>query len=191
MSRTRIRVVSVLLAVAVGTWPGGAGAPDASAWGGLFRTTDSGASWFQASTGKVMGSALAVAVDPLDRGHLLLGTDSGLLGSRNGGRDWELLAPDLLVGAVLAVSFDATGRTLLAASASTLAGSEDAAGWRSRLMPIGASPPRALVRDTRAASFYLLGWNGLFHTDDAGATWSSLSAALPGPVAQLLVTAQG
>ncbi|HYW88158.1 MAG TPA: hypothetical protein VFB50_10335 [Chloroflexota bacterium] len=138
-----------------------------------------------------MGSALAVAVDPLDRGHLLLGTDSGLLGSRNGGRDWELLAPDLLVGAVLAVSFDATGRTLLAASASTLAASEDAAGWRSRLMPIGGSPPRALVRDTRAASFYLLGWNGLFHTDDAGATWSSLSAGLPGPVVRLLVTAQG
>jgi hypothetical protein len=138
-----------------------------------------------------MGSALAVAVDPLDRGHLLLGTDSGFLGSRNGGRDWELLAPDLLVGAVLAVAVDATGRTFLAASASTLAASEDATAWRSRLMPVGASPPRALVPDTGPASFYLLGWDGLFHTDDAGATWSSSSAGLPGPVMHLLITPGG
>jgi photosystem II stability/assembly factor-like uncharacterized protein len=192
MSRTRYTVISILLAVLFGAWPSNADAHDASAWGGLFRTADGGASWFQASSGKVIGSALAVAVDPRDRGHLLLGTDSGLLGSRNGGRDWELLATtDLIAGAVLAVAVDYTGGTLFAATASTLVASDNGARWQSRLMPIGASPPRALVPDTRPAAFYLLGWSGLFHTDDAGVTWSSLSAGLPGPVTKLLVGDDG
>ena len=41
---------------------------------------------------------------------MLLATDSGLLRSRNAGRDWSLEAPSLLVGAVFAVAFDADGR---------------------------------------------------------------------------------
>src|SRR5207237_3326097 len=97
------------------------------------RTADGGTSWFQASNGRVMGSALAVAVDPLDRSHLLLATDSGLLGSRNGGRDWELIATDLLSGAVLTVAIDRAGSTLLAATASAVGASDDGVRWHSRL----------------------------------------------------------
>jgi photosystem II stability/assembly factor-like uncharacterized protein len=134
-----------------------------------------------------MGGALAVAIDPADPDHLLLGTDSGLLATRNGGRDWDLLASDLLRGAVLTVAFNTGGRFVLAANTSTLAISEDAVHWQSRLMPVGASPPRALVRDTDPAAFYLLGWNVLFHTDDGGANWTPVSAALPSPVTSLIV----
>ena len=48
---------------------------------------------------------LVVAVDPQNRSHLLAGTDLGLLGSRNGGLTWTPEAPDLIFGAVFAVTF--------------------------------------------------------------------------------------
>jgi photosystem II stability/assembly factor-like uncharacterized protein len=183
--------VAVLLAIAVSIWPAAVSAHDASAWGGLFRTRDGGASWFQASSGKVMGGALALAIDPRDPDRLFLGTDSGLLGSRNGGRDWDLVASDLLLGPVLAVGLDNDGRTLMAATASTLAASDDGINWRSRLMPLGAAPPRALMPDRHAGAFYLLGWNGLFSTDDAGASWSSVDTGLSAAATQLLLDPDG
>jgi len=193
MLRVIHRTLLLALAAGLGLWPTGAGAHDASAWGGLFRTRDGGASWFQASAGRVMGGALAVTIDPTAPDDLVLGTDSGLLRSRNGGRDWDLLASDVLLGAALAVSFDTSGQTLLAANASTLAASSDGVHWQSRLLPIGAAPPRALVPAGPAGAFYLLGWNGLFSSDDAGTTWSPLGSGLPGPVSRLLIepTASG
>jgi photosystem II stability/assembly factor-like uncharacterized protein len=177
----RFSIALCVAAVAISVWPTTGHAHDASAWGGLFRSQDGGATWFQASTGKVIGGVLAVAVDPADSTHLLLGTDSGLLGTHNGGRDWDLRASDTLVGAVLAVAFDAGGHRMLAASGSGLAQSEDGVVWRSTVIPVGASPARDLVAGTTPDSFFLIGWHGLFRTDDGGATWSELR---PGPAAQ-------
>jgi photosystem II stability/assembly factor-like uncharacterized protein len=62
------------------------------------------------------------------------------------------------------------------------------AGWRAAPLPAGAAPPRALVAERRPGALYLLGWTGLFHTDDAGATWSSVAVNLPGAITQLLVS---
>ena len=191
MARTRHRLIALSLAIGFSLWPGGAGAHDASAWGGLFRTRDAGSTWFQASSGKVMGGALAVAVDPSNPDHLLLGTDNGLLATHNGGRDWEVVAGDLLMGAVLAAAFDAHGQSILAANATTLAFSEDGLRWQSRLMPLGAAPPRRVMPDAGWGAFYLLGWNALFHTSDLGVSWSPASQTLPGPVASVAVGADG
>src|SRR5262249_60517333 len=85
-----------------------------SAWGGLFRRGDGRARWSPANPGRVVSGALALAIHPRDPDHLLLGTDSGLLRSRNGGLDWTVDAPGVLVGPVFAVAFDAEGRRALA-----------------------------------------------------------------------------
>src|SRR3954451_19263854 len=61
---------------------------DASAYGGLFRSRNAGGTWLSADTGLFINSALTVAVDPSNPAHLLLGTDTGLLRSQNGGRSW-------------------------------------------------------------------------------------------------------
>jgi photosystem II stability/assembly factor-like uncharacterized protein len=188
VTRTTHRLIALFLATSLGLWPGGARAHDASAWGGLFRTRDAGSTWFQASTGKVMGGAIAIAVDPSNPDHLLLGTDNGLLATSNAGRDWDVVAPEL-VGAVLAVAFGARGQSILAANRSMLVSSEDGVHWQSRPMPSGASPARALVADTQAGAFYLLGWNALLYTTDVGASWSPASQMLPEPVASIAVSA--
>src|SRR5256885_11103921 len=64
----------------------GAVAHDASAWGGLFRTRDAGATWLPVNPASFVSGALAVAVSPTDPHHLLLATDTGLSRSRNGGQ---------------------------------------------------------------------------------------------------------
>jgi photosystem II stability/assembly factor-like uncharacterized protein len=179
------------VAASLALLPCAASAHDASSWGGLFRSRDGGTTWFQASVGKVMGSALAVAVDPNDPTRLLLGTDSGLLESRNGGLDWDLAAQDVLVGPVLAVAFDAPGQKLLAASGSTLASSDDGVRWRSSSLPVGAAPARSLVAGTAPGLFYLVGWQGLFRTVNGGATWSELGTGQPDPkVTRLVIDSQ-
>src|SRR5256885_1553607 len=85
-------VIAALAAVAL-LWSSAVAAHDASAWGGLFRSRDHGATWFLASPGTYPTAAIALAVSPTDHNHLLLATDTGLLRSRNGGRDRGRRAP--------------------------------------------------------------------------------------------------
>ena len=71
----------------------GASAHDPSAYGGLFRSRDLGGTWLNADVGLFLNSALAVAVDPSDPNHLLLGTDLGLMRSRTGGSQLDARSP--------------------------------------------------------------------------------------------------
>lgn len=162
--------------VALIAWPAAADAHDASGWGGLFRSRDGGATWFQANQGRVVAGALAVAVDPVDTNHLLLGTDSGLLVTRNGGLDWDSV--DSLSGPVFAVAIDLRGRQLIATS-SGLSRSDDGLTWHPVAAPAGVTPARGLVRDGLTGRVYLLGWRGLFRSDDWGDGWTALESGLP------------
>jgi photosystem II stability/assembly factor-like uncharacterized protein len=191
-SRWLLRAGALLLLVTAST-PPAARAHDPSTWGGIYRSRDGGASWFLANEGRFVTAALALAIDPTDSSHLLLATDSGLLRSRNGGRDWEVEGQDALAGTVYAVAFDADGRRALAAGGSGLATWDggDGATWRPREAPLGAAPARLIVPGRSAGRAYLVGWSGLFRSDDWGASWSTLGGAedLPtGRVTALVVT---
>jgi len=179
------------LAFAVVLWSSPAPAHDPSAWGGLFRSRDDGATWFLAGPGRFASAAIALAISPTDVNHLLLATDSGLLRSRNGGRDWVLEAPTVLVGAVFAVAFSADGaEALVATGAGVFRGSREN-DWRRTSAPAGASPARALVRGRDAGRVYLAGWKGLFVSDDWGDSWSDAGSGLPDRPVTALVVAPG
>ena len=149
-----------------------ANAHDPSAWGGLFRSRDFGASWFPADAGLFIGGALGIAVHPGDPGQLLYGTDARLLRSKNGGRDWVTEAAATMPGAAFAVAFDADGKGALASSGTRIFYTDDGAIWRDALAPGGAAPARAFVRSSTANRVYLAGAHGLFVSDDRGRSWS-------------------
>ncbi len=160
--------------------PSATQAHDASAWGGLFRTRDLGASWFQANQGRLVGGALSIAVSPSDPNVLLLGTDSGLLATSNGGLDWFDVAPDLFGRRpVLAVQFTADGRGAMAAADRELLRSSEEGTWQRIELPRGASPVRSLVRGQAPRQMYVLGWRGMFRSDDWGASWAPIDNGLP------------
>lgn len=164
---------------------------DPSAWGGLFRSRDQGATWMSANRGQYLSSAIALAISPTDADHLLLGTGSGLFRSRNGGRDWTLEARSVVLGSVFAVAFARDGRRALLSTGLGIFRGEADSSWRQLGAPRGAAPARAMVCSTEADRVYLAGWRGLYRSDDLGASWSSAVGGLPGDTATTLFVAAG
>jgi photosystem II stability/assembly factor-like uncharacterized protein len=152
-----------------------ASAHDASSYGGVFRSRDLGAAWLNADVGLFLNAALVIAVDPRDSFHLLVGTDLGILSSRNGGRSWAPEARDVIVGAVFALTFSPDGELVVCAAASGVF-RRDQDGWLRAEAPGSAIPARALVGGPANHRFYLLGRRELFASEDGGRTY----AVVPG-----------
>jgi photosystem II stability/assembly factor-like uncharacterized protein len=180
----------LLLALLVTLWAGPAQSHDPSAWGGLFRSRDHGATWVSANRGQVVAGAIALAISPTDVNHLLLGAESGLLRSRNGGRDWIIEAPAVVSGPVFALTFAADGQRALVSTGLGIFGGEAGNSWRQASAPQGAMPARAIVRGGEAGRVYLAGWTGLYRSDDWGASWSSASGGLPHETATAVLVAR-
>ena len=167
--------------------PDAVGAHDPSAWGGVYRSRDGGATWILANEGRFVTAALDLAISPVDPTHLLLATDSGLLRSRNGGRDWAVEVPQVLAGAVFAVAFDDRGERALASTGRELFADEGDGTWQAVAAPPGSAPARGIVAGVDGR-VYLAGWSGLSRSDDWGASWADLGDGLPvGPVTGLVV----
>jgi len=154
---------------------GSASPHDASSYGGVFRSRDLGAAWLNADVGLFLNAALVIAVDPRDSSHLLVGTDLGILSSRNGGRSWVPEARDVIIGAVFALAFSPDGELAMCAAASGVF-RRDQDGWLRAEAPGSAIPARALVAGQANDHFYLLGRNRLFASENAGRTY----AVVPG-----------
>ena len=175
-SRYPLGVLVLTLLVTLSCGEGNA--HDASAWGGLFRTRDAGATWLPVNPASFVSGALAVAVSPVDPHHLLLATDTGLSRSRNGGRDWILEARDVLVGPAFAVAFDVDGERALVAGASGIFRS-DGDRWRPLRAPAGTVPAWSLVSSSTRGRVYMGGLAGLHRSDDWGDSWVAVADALP------------
>jgi photosystem II stability/assembly factor-like uncharacterized protein len=173
----RRRLCALTLALVVALWPGGVPAHDPSAWGGLFRTRDDGATWLPVNPGSFVSGALALAVSPADPNHLLLATDSGVSRTRNGGRDWEIEGPGFLIGPAFAAAFDVDGERALVSAASAIFRT-DGDRWRPVQTPAGAAPARALVSGSVRGRVYLAGWTGFYRSEDWGQSWFSVSDKL-------------
>jgi photosystem II stability/assembly factor-like uncharacterized protein len=177
-------------------------AHDASAYGGLFRSRSMGGAWLNADVGLYLNAALTVAVDPRDPNHLLMGTDSGLWASVNGGRSWAQEAPALISGAVFAVAFSPDGVTVLCVAPGGVY--RNVGGrWGRSDAPTEATPGRGIVFDGAPGRIYLLGRDRLFISDDGGVHFALVVgqaddaagfetfALLRGPSETLFATAHG
>jgi photosystem II stability/assembly factor-like uncharacterized protein len=172
-------------------WASPARSHDPSAWGGLFRSRDHGATWVSANRGQFVSGAIALAISPTDVSHLLLGAESGLLRSRNGGRDWIIEAPAVVVGPVFGLAFAADGQQALVSTGLGIFRGEAETSWRQAPAPQGATPARAIVRSGASGRIYLAGSTGLFRSDDWGTSWSSIADGLPQEPATALLVVRG
>jgi photosystem II stability/assembly factor-like uncharacterized protein len=174
-------------------------AHDASAYGGLFRSRSMGGNWLNADVGLYLNAALTVAVDPRDPNHLLMGSDSGLWASVNGGRSWTQEATTLISGAVFTVAFSPDGVMVLCVAPGGVYRNLDGRWGRSDA-PTEATPGRGIVFDGALGRIYLLGRDGLFSSDDSGAHFAPVAgdadgfetlALLRRPSETLFATAHG
>lgn len=186
--RLIVGTLLLLLGWLIGLCPAPAAAHDPSAWGGIYRTRDDGSLWFLANPGRFVTAAIALAISPTDPANMLLATDSGLLRSRNAGRDWEVEAPTLMVGPVFAVAFDHTGQRALAVTATGLFATDDDRLWQPVNVPTDGLPGRHLVRGQHPGEIYLAGRRGLLRSGDWGARWQAVDAGLPdAPIAAMII----
>jgi photosystem II stability/assembly factor-like uncharacterized protein len=151
-------------------------AHDPSAYGGVFRSRNLGATWLSADIGLFLNAALVVAINPKNHAHLLAGTDLGVRASRNGGLSWAPEARDLLFGAVFAITFLDDGQSAICAAQSgvfRLYGGR----WQSADVPAAAVPARAVVPGASANRVYLLGRQDLFISGDGGQSFTPVPAA--------------
>jgi photosystem II stability/assembly factor-like uncharacterized protein len=170
-------VRAAVFGLAVALLHAGALAHDSGLSNGVFRSRDGGATWSQVNAESFVSGALALAVHPADAHHLLLAADSGLVSSRNGGRDWQVEVPDVLRGPVFAVAFDLHGEQAMASGANALYRTEGNR-WRGTRTPAGSAPARALVAGRVAGRAYLVGWTGLHRTDDWGRSWTRVGSEI-------------
>lgn len=120
-----------LILVGVSCSLGGSKSSDTAKNGGIYKSTDSGATWAQATaypTAKGVGNigtaeALALAIDPQDHEAVYVGTnENGLLYSYNSGAAWfSVEDTDMQTNAIGAVAVDAKDIcTIFAASGARL-----------------------------------------------------------------------
>ena len=163
-------------------------AHDPSAWGGLFRSRDDGASWLSADAGLFVGAALAVAISPVDPNHVLYATDTRLLRSHNAGRDWVPQASGLFAGPTLAVAFAANGKGAWAATPAGVFFTADESTWSKSEVPDAAVPARGFASGLAPDRVYLLGARGVYASSDRGRRFVRIGQAdLPDVEGRVLV----
>ena len=170
-------------------WPFAAAAHDPSAWGGIYRSRDAGATWFPTDAGLFIGGATGLGIDPGDANHLLYGTDTRLLRSKNGGRDWVQEPGPQFAAPVYAVSFFEGGKGAIASTANRLFISDGSSGWSDAQAPAGVAPARAIVAGARR--LYVAGEQGVFTSDDGGRNWRRAGESLPEAAAANVVVIRG
>ncbi|MDQ3260710.1 MAG: hypothetical protein M3Q00_07995 [Pseudomonadota bacterium] len=183
LSLLEFLLFSMLLLVA----PNGNG-HDADSYGGLYRSRDAGATWLPADAGLFINASNAIAISPTDSNHLLYGTDTRLLRSRNGGRDWQDQAPQFIAGPVFSVAFDRDGRGGYAANANGLFRSDDGVNWRVLAVPLTAMPIAQIV--VGHSNVYLAGNDGLYLGSAHGNDWHGPEKGLPEEAISALLVAQ-
>jgi photosystem II stability/assembly factor-like uncharacterized protein len=174
VSRFAHRVLLQLLLLSLAAV--GARAHDPSAYGGVFRSRNLGGTWLSADIGLFLNAALVVAINPKSQTHLLAGTDLGVLASRNGGLSWAPEAPNLLFGAVFAITFLDDGQGAICAAQSGVFRLYRGR-WTPADVPEAAVPVRAVMPGAAADRIYLLGPQHLFISEDGGQSFRPAAAA--------------
>ncbi len=152
-----------------------AGAAD----GGVWKSTDGGASWRPPSDSMPTTSTGAIALDPTRSGTIYVGTGEanfanhsryglGLLKSVDGGGSWTLLGGPEFAGRCFSrIAVHPVNPQILYAA----------------ITPAGGFPERAAARGHPLAD----GAIGVFRSSDGGTTWSQLGGGLPAQAATDLV----
>jgi photosystem II stability/assembly factor-like uncharacterized protein len=156
---------------------------------GVFRSTNSGASWTAASTAAapyvgVVTFVNTLAVDPTTPGTLYAGTDYGVFRSTDAGTTWSIVIDPLFEVWVYAVALAPTTPPILYVATQYLDGDgllrigDCGSGAATNPLPRGGSPIYALAIDPTTASTVYGIAGEVFRSTDCGHTWS-VSADLP------------
>ncbi len=188
-SSTGIRLGSVYALATSPHGPGAAGpvplyaGGDDQISGGLFTSTDGGATWVSSSTGIPDPRIHALATDSRPGGAIYAGTRAGgVFKSTDGAKSWSAtplnnvfvtaLAVDPLVQTTVYAGTDANG-----VYKTTDAG----ATWTPVNNGLPASSVRSIVIDSTTPAIYSATGSGIYKSTDGGSNWNSANGGLLDP----------
>jgi photosystem II stability/assembly factor-like uncharacterized protein len=154
---------------------------NSSGGGGVFKTTNGGASWAGAGNGLTADAVLSLAIDPVTTSTVYAGTrNHGVFKSTDGGTSWT--AAGLTTNRIWTLVVDpGTPSTLYAGTASGVFKSTDgAATWTAASAGLGTVQVFALAINPVSPSTLYAGTRdtGVFRSTDGAATWTAASSGL-------------
>jgi len=165
----------------------------------VWRSIDEGRTWVAATSRLGEGVATALAVSPHDREQLFVGTSSGAIYRTNSARQargeaWEFALPrrgfvssihaDSLVAHSLFATYSGFGAAHIWHSADGGASWSDIDGVGEGRLP--DIPVHALVVDPQSTDLYIATDIGVYHSSDAGLSWSRAGEGMPWVVTKWL-----
>ncbi|HEY3026241.1 MAG TPA: hypothetical protein VGJ55_08845, partial [Pyrinomonadaceae bacterium] len=177
-----------------------------TAGGGVFKTTNRGASWAQFNTGLGNTIVYGLAIDSSNGNNIYAGTDgSGAFRSTNGGASWNALSIAHRNVAVRALAIDpGNPGSVYAARASVFKSNDGGASWNANDPPITNAVFNFLVIDPSNANIvyaliddYVDSWllkrtgGSVFKSTNGGASWSAAQNGLAGVYVNTLVIDPG
>jgi photosystem II stability/assembly factor-like uncharacterized protein len=109
--------------------------------GGVFKSTNSGASWSPSNTGLSSIAIMSLMTDPDSTSRLYACTAAGLWVTNNGGSSWTAIAPDVSSGA-LVLGREPGGSVLYAGgNGIVLKSTDNGKTWKSEKLRREAEPP--------------------------------------------------
>ena len=168
----------------------------AAAGGGVWKTTNRGASWRPMSDGLASLASGAVAVDPFF-GDVWYGTGelnfcrdcyygAGVYRSPNGGEAWLRVAPESFLSSPTSlIRFDPNnpGTILIGRSTALWKSSDGGVNWRvvlrGAITDFAFSPADSSIAYAAVGNFSGSPENGVYRSTDGGETWERVSEGLP------------
>ncbi|MGB9834956.1 MAG: lectin like domain-containing protein, partial [bacterium] len=152
--------------------------------GGLFKSTDAGATWNRSSEGITAHDVVCLAIDPKNPSIVYAGTrGGGLFKSTDAGATWHSSSSGISDLIIMSLAIDPVNPSILYAGTcfSGVYKSTDAgATWFPSSEGLGNQTVLALAIDPGTPSILYCGTftGGLFKSTDAGATWLSSSQGI-------------
>ena len=156
--------------------------------GGVFKSSNGGASWSASSSGLTNLGVLALVIDPSNPATLYVGTiKGGVFKSSNGGASWNS-SNTVLPSDVRALAVDPWNPSTVYAGidgGGVFKSSDGGASWSASstgLFTVSSCPVFALVIDPSNPATLYAGKNdgyGVFKSSNGGATWSASNTGLP------------
>ncbi len=176
-----------------------AGTDGAIAGSGVFKSTNGGTSWANASAGLGGLSVLSISVDPQMAAHVFASTQgAGIFATQDGGSSWQLLSGSpQTIGVVVA---DPVGSNVYAGGSNGFFRSPDQGlHWNSQFVAFTTLTVNAILADPSSQPTTLYAGvtspgvpgGGVYKTRNSGATWSASGSGLPNVAVQVLGSGTG
>ena len=157
----------------------GSTAVNVTTGGGIYKSTNGGATFFAATSGITSTSIDAIAVDPNNSANVYAIANTRIYLSTTSGATWTAVGPTVGKAGSLAIAKTSPSTIYAGSSTSLLFSTNNGATWTAVSVPF---PVYSLVADpNNLAIAYAATSAGVYKTTTAGTSWNAVNTGLPAP----------